>query len=86
MISMNWQAKRQHKIRFSIFFNHLQQLGKQLILTCDKAPAELSGIEDRLLSRFKWGLSAEIKSPDFETRKEIVLYKTKKTVSSLLLT
>jgi len=63
---------------FFHIFNHLQQLGKQLILTCDKAPAELSGIEDRLLSRFKWGLSAEIKSPDFETRKEIVLYKTKK--------
>ena len=63
---------------FFHIFNHLQQLGKQLILTCDKAPAELSGIEDRLLSRFKWGLSAEIKSPDFETRKEIVLYKAKK--------
>lgn len=59
-------------------FNHLQQLGKQLILTSDKAPAELSGIEDRLLSRFKWGLSAEIKAPDFETRKEIVLYKARK--------
>ena len=40
---------------FFHIFNHLQQLGKQLILTCDKAPAELSGIEDRLLSRFKWG-------------------------------
>lgn len=53
-------------------------MGKQLILTSDKAPAELSGIEDRLLSRFKWGLSAEIKIPDFETRKEIVLYKAKK--------
>lgn len=63
---------------FFHIFNHLQQLGKQLILTSDKAPAELSGIEDRLLSRFKWGLSAEIKSPDFETRKEIVLYKAKK--------
>lgn len=59
-------------------FNHLQQLGKQLILTSDKAPAELSGIEERLLSRFKWGLSAEVKSPDYETRKEIVLYKARK--------
>ena len=63
---------------FFHIFNDLQQCGKQLILTSDKAPAELSGIEDRLLSRFKWGLSAEIKSPDFETRKEIVLYKAKK--------
>lgn len=63
---------------FFHIFNHLQQLGKQLILTCDKAPSELNGIEDRLLSRFKWGLSAEIKSPDFGTRKEIVEYKAKK--------
>lgn len=63
---------------FFHIFNHLQQLGKQLILTSDKAPAELNGIEDRLLSRFKWGLSAEIKSPDFGTRKEIVQYKAKK--------
>ncbi len=63
---------------FFHIFNHLQQLGKQLILTSDKAPAELSGIENRLLSRFKWGLSAEIKSPDYETRKEIVAYKAKK--------
>lgn len=63
---------------FFHIFNHLQQLGKQLILTCDKAPAELSGIEDRLLSRFKWGLSAEIKAPDLETRKEIVLSKARK--------
>ncbi len=59
-------------------FNHLQQLGKQLILTCDKAPAELSGIEERLLSRFRWGLSAEIKAPDYETRREIVKYKAQK--------
>lgn len=63
---------------FFHIFNHLQQLGKQLILTSDKAPAELSGIEDRLLSRFKWGLSAEIKSPDYDTRKEIVCFKARK--------
>lgn len=63
---------------FFHIFNHLQQSGKQIILTSDKAPAELSGMEDRLLSRFRWGLSAEVKSPDFETRKEIVLYKAKK--------
>lgn len=63
---------------FFHIFNHLHQSGKQLILTSDKAPAELSGMEDRLLSRFRWGLSAEIKSPDFETRKEIVLNKAHK--------
>lgn len=63
---------------FFHIFNHLQQLRKQLILTSDKAPAELSDIEDRLLSRFKWGLSAEIKAPDYETRRQIVQYKAKK--------
>lgn len=63
---------------FFHIFNHLHQSGKQLILTCDKAPAELEGMEDRLLSRFRWGLAAEIKVPDFETRKEIVLNKARK--------
>lgn len=63
---------------FFHIFNHLHQSGKQLILTCDKAPAELEGMEDRLLSRFRWGLSAEIKVPDFETRKEIVINKARK--------
>ncbi|GHU60459.1 chromosomal replication initiator protein DnaA [Bacteroidia bacterium] len=63
---------------FFHIFNHLQQSGKQLILTCDKAPAELLGIEDRLLTRFKWGLSAELKVPDFDTRKEIMLSKARK--------
>lgn len=63
---------------FFHIFNHLHQSGKQLILTSDKSPAELSGMEDRLLSRFRWGLSAEIKTPDFETRKEIVVNKARK--------
>lgn len=49
-------------------FNHLHQNGKQLILTSDKAPVELQGMEQRLLSRFKWGLSADLQSPDLETR------------------
>lgn len=63
---------------FFHIFNHLHQSGKQLIMTCDKAPAELEGMEDRLLSRFRWGLAAEIKAPDFETRKEIVINKARK--------
>lgn len=63
---------------FFHIFNHLHQSGKQLILTSDKSPAELCGMEDRLLSRFRWGLSAEIKTPDFDTRKEIVLNKARK--------
>lgn len=63
---------------FFHIFNHLHQSGKQLILTCDKAPAELEGMEERLLSRFRWGLSAEIKAPDFETRRRIVINKARK--------
>lgn len=53
---------------FFHIFNHLHQSGKQLVLTSDKPPVELQGLEQRLLSRFKWGLSADLQSPDFETR------------------
>ena len=63
---------------FFHIFNHLHQSGKQLILTCDKAPAVLEGMEERLLSRFRWGLSVEVKIPDFKTRKEIALNKARK--------
>ncbi len=53
---------------FFHIFNHLHQTGKQLILTSDKAPVEMQGMEQRLLSRFKWGLSADLQSPNLETR------------------
>jgi chromosomal replication initiator protein len=53
---------------FFHIFNHLHQNGKQLILTCDKAPVDLQGMEHRLLSRFKWGLSADLQVADLETR------------------
>jgi chromosomal replication initiator protein len=53
---------------FFHIFNHLHQNGKQVILTSDKAPIDMQDIEQRLLSRFKWGLSAEIQNPSFETR------------------
>ena len=57
---------------FFHIFNHLHQNGKQVILTSDKAPVDIQDIEQRLLSRFKWGLSAELQKPDFETRVSIV--------------
>lgn len=57
---------------FFHIFNHLQQNGKQLIFTCDKSPIELKDMEPRLLSRFKWGLSADLQSPDVETRIKIL--------------
>ena len=53
---------------FFNIFNHLHQNSKQLILTSDRSPAELQSFEDRLLSRFKWGLSVELTHPDYETR------------------
>jgi len=49
-------------------FNHLHQNGQQIVITSDKPPIELKGMEPRLLSRFKWGLAADLQAPDFETR------------------
>ena len=57
---------------FFHIFNHLHQNGKQVILTSDKAPVDMQDIEQRLLSRFKWGLSAELQRPDYETRVSIL--------------
>jgi chromosomal replication initiator protein len=61
-------GKEKTQDTFFHIFNHLHQSGKQLILTSDKPPVELQGLEQRLLSRFKWGLSADLQAPDFETR------------------
>lgn len=61
---------------FFHIFNQLHQSGKQLILTSDKAPVDLQGLEQRLLSRFKWGLSAELTAPSYETRKAILIAKS----------
>jgi len=57
---------------FFHIFNHLHQNNKQLIITSDKPPVELKGLEPRLLSRFKWGLSADLQVPDLETRISIL--------------
>lgn len=53
-------------------FNHLHQNNKQLILTSDKAPSELQGVEERLLTRFRWGLTTKIEHPDKALRLKIL--------------
>jgi len=63
---------------FFAIFNHLHQSQKQLVLTSDKSPKDLEGLNERLLSRFRWGLSADLQVPEYETRVEILELKMKK--------
>lgn len=63
---------------FFHIFNHLHLNGKQLIMTSDRSPAQLKGMEERLITRFKWGLTAEIEKPDLELRKNILRSKVHK--------
>ncbi len=61
-------GKEKTQDAFFEIFNHLHQHGKQVVLTSDRAPVDMQGMEQRLLSRFKWGLSADLQKPDLETR------------------
>ncbi len=63
---------------FFNIFNHLQLAGKQIILTSDKAPVELKDIEQRLLTRFKWGMAAPLQIPDYQTKLRIIRAKADK--------
>lgn len=68
---------------FFHIFNHLHQARKQIIMTSDRSPSELQGLHDRLLSRFKWGLSADMQVPDYETRIAIIQTKLAEEEQSL---
>ena len=62
---------------FFHIFNHLHQNGKQLILTADRQPGEIEGLEERLLTRFKWGIPTEIGQPDKALRRAVLTHKVK---------
>jgi len=63
-----FQGKESTQDSFFQIFNSLYHLNKQIVLSCDKPPGELEGLESRLNSRFQWGLVVDIMPPDLETR------------------
>jgi len=76
-------GKEKTQEEFFCIFNELQQHGNQIVLSADRPPKEINGIEERLLSRFCWGLQADLQPPDLETRTAILLRKSEEYGLSL---
>ena len=70
-----FQKKEQTQEQFFHTFNELYQLGRQIVMTADRYPGEMSGLQDRLLSRFQSGLSVDVQPPNYETRVAILMEK-----------
>lgn len=68
---------RTQEVFFHIF-NHLHQSGKQIVLASDKSPLEIKDVDERLITRFKWGFSGELHRPDFCLRRDILKNKVER--------
>lgn len=66
------------QLAFFHIFNHLQQNNRQIVITCDRPPVLFEGIEERMLTRFKWGMVAEMERPDVKLRRDILRSKIKR--------
>ena len=65
------KTEKTHHVFFHIF-NHLQSLKRKIIITCDRPPSQFEGIEERLLTRLKWGITIDIQRPDLQLRRDIL--------------